>query len=294
MALTLYASRLSARIRRLRDEAEAAIDEHGRVRGAVTASVAGDEIGDLSRSFSSVLSRLAQYASYQQNMASRLSHELRTPVAVVRSSLDNLRLSTLPDEARVYIERAQLGLNRLTHILTRMTEATRFEQSLGDATRERFDLGKVVAGSVDGYRIAYPQKQFVLETPDGEMSVLGAPELIVQMLDKLVANAIEFAGNAAPIVVRLTRSAAPSGAEVRLAVENEGPPLPAAMHGRLFDSMVSVRREHAGDEPHLGLGLYIVRLIAEFHGGSVHADNRADGRGVVVTVILPEVSSRKP
>ena len=52
---------------------------------------AGDEIGDLSRSFSSVLARLSEYASYQENMASRLSHELRTPLAVVRSSLDNLR-----------------------------------------------------------------------------------------------------------------------------------------------------------------------------------------------------------
>ena len=288
VALTLFASRLSARIRRLRDEAEAAIDEQGRVRGAVTASAAGDEIGDLSRSFSSVLSRLAQHASYQQNMASRLSHELRTPVAVVRSSLDNLRLSTLPDEARVYIERAQLGLNRLTHILTRMTEATRLEQSLGDATRERFDLGKVVAGSVDGYRIAYPTKQFVLETPGDEMPVLGAPELIAQMLDKLVANAVEFANSEAPIVVELARIHTETGTQVRLAVENEGPALPAAMHGRLFDSMVSVRDKHAGDEPHLGLGLYIVRLIAEFHGGSVRADDRADGRGVIIAVTLPE------
>ena len=96
-------------------------------------------------------------------MASRLSHELRTPVAVVRSSLDNLRLAALPEDARVYIERAQLGLNRLTHILTRMTEASRLEQSLGDATREYFDLTKVVAGSVDGYRIAYPEKKFVLD-----------------------------------------------------------------------------------------------------------------------------------
>src|SRR5450432_3154648 len=189
VALTLFASRLTARIRRLRDEAEAAIDEHGRVRGAVAPSIAGDEIGDLSRSFSSVISRLAQYASYQQNMASRLSHELRTPVAVVRSSLENLQLSSLPDEARVYIERAQLGLNRLTHILTRMTEATRLEQSLGDAERERFDLTKVVAGSVDGYRIAYPAKTIVLEVPGDEISVLGAPDLIAQMLDKLVANA---------------------------------------------------------------------------------------------------------
>jgi two-component system sensor histidine kinase ChvG len=293
VALTLYASRLSARIRRLRDEAEAAIDEHGRVRGAVAASAAGDEIGDLSRSFSSVISRLAQYASYQQNMASRLSHELRTPVAVVRSSLDNLRLSPLPDEARVYIERAQLGLNRLTHILTRMTEATRLEQSLGDAERERFDLAKVVAGSVDGYRIAYPAKTIVLEARGDEIPVLGAPDLIAQMLDKLVANANEFAINDAPIVVRLTGIEEPSGAQVRLAVENEGPPLPLAMQGRLFDSMVSVRSEHVGNEPHLGLGLYIVRLIAEFHGGSVRAENRADGRGVIVTVTLPEASSRQ-
>jgi two-component system sensor histidine kinase ChvG len=291
VALTLFASRLSARIRRLRDEAEAAIDEHGRVRGAVAASVAGDEIGDLSRSFASVISRLAQYASYQQNMASRLSHELRTPVAVVRSSLDNLRLSPLPDEARVYIERAQLGLNRLTHILTRMTEATRLEQSLGDAERERFDLAKVVAGSVDGYRIAYPAKTIVLEALGDEIPVLGAPDLIAQMLDKLVANATEFSINDAPIVVRLTNIEESSGAQVRLAVENGGPPLPLAMQGRLFDSMVSVRSEHVGNEPHLGLGLYIVRLIAEFHGGSVRAENRADGRGVIVTVMLPEASS---
>jgi two-component system sensor histidine kinase ChvG len=287
VALTLFASRLSARIRRLRDEAEAAIDEHGRVRGAVSASAAGDEIGDLSRSFSSVLSRLSQHASHQQNMASRLSHELRTPVAVVRSSLDNLRLATLPDEARVYIERAQLGLNRLTHILTRMTEAARLEQSLGDAARERFDLARVVAGSVDGYRIAYPHKRIVFESPGGEMPVLGAPELIAQMLDKLVANAAEFATTDAAIVVRLARIETETGPQVRLAVENEGPPLPAAMRGSLFDSMVSVRAKSAGDEPHLGLGLYIVRLIAEYHGGSARADDRADGRGVVMAVTLP-------
>ena len=289
VALTLFASRLSARIRRLRDEAEAAIDEQGRVRGAMAASAAGDEIGDLSRSFSSVISRLSQHASYQQNMASRLSHELRTPVAVVRSSLDNLRLSPLPEEARVYIERAQLGLNRLTHILTRMTEATRLEQSLGDAARERFDLTRVVAGSVDGYRIAYPEKKFVLEAPDDEIPMQGAPELIAQMLDKLVANAAEFATTDAPIVLRLSRIDAEPG-KVRLSVENEGPSLPAAMQGRLFDSMVSVRGQQPGDEPHLGLGLYIVRLIAEFHGGSVQADDRADGRGVIITVTLPEAS----
>ena len=85
LALTGYATWLSSRIRRLRDDAERAIDEQGRVREPLASSDAGDEIGDLSRSFSSVLARLSDYASYQEKMASRLSHELRTPVAVVRS-----------------------------------------------------------------------------------------------------------------------------------------------------------------------------------------------------------------
>jgi dedicated sortase system histidine kinase len=283
VALTLYAARLSARIRRLRDEAEAAIDAQGRVRGVLAGSNAGDEIGDLSRSFSSVLSRLAQYASYREQMASRLSHELRTPIAVVRSSLDNLKLSPLPDDARVYMERAQQGLNRLTHILTRMTEATRLEQSVGDDERERFDLARVLTGCVDGYRVAYPQHTLKLEIPSGEVIFNGAPEMIAQMLDKLVANAVEFSTAGTPIVVRLERG----DTDLRLSVENEGPLLPDAMRGGLFDSMVSVRGAQVSDAPHLGLGLYIVRLIAEAHRGRAMAQNRDDGRGVVVTVALP-------
>jgi len=147
-----------------------------------------------------------------------------------------------------------------------------------------------VQGCVDGYRIAYPDQSIVLDATGGETLVSGAPELIAQMLDKLVANAVEFAAPGSPIAVRLARRDAASGAQVELSVENEGPALPAAMQGRLFDSMVSVREKQAGDEPHLGLGLYIVRLIAEFHGGTVRADNRSDASGVVVTVTLPLAS----
>ncbi len=285
VALTLYASWLSTRIRRLRDQAEAAIDAQGRVRGTVTVSNSGDEIGDLSRSFRNALARLAQYASYQEAMATRLSHELRTPIAVVRSSLDALRMQPLPNDARVYMERAQQGLNRLAHILTRMTEATRLEQSLADADRERFDFARVIAGCVDGYRAAYPQQIIELSLPAGEIPFNGAPELIAQMLDKLVANAVEFADPGTPITVALERDVL----GIRLSVANQGPPLPLKMHGRLFDSMVSVRTEQSRDQPHLGLGLYIVRLIAEFHGGRATAMNRSDTQGVVVSVDLPLV-----
>ena len=110
----------------------------------------------------------------------------------------------------------------------------------------------------------------------------GAPDLIAQMLDKLVANAVEF-GKDGAIDVSLARE----GDDLLLSVGNEGPPLPAMQAGHLFDSMVSVRGGAESGEPHLGLGLYIVRLIAQFHGGSARAANRRDGTGVVITVSMP-------
>ena len=282
-ALTLFASRLTARIRRLRDQAEQAIDRDGRVLGTLAVSDAGDEIGDLSRSFASVLARLGQYANYQQNMASRLSHELRTPIAVVRSSLENLHLQSLPADAQVYIERAQGGIGRLSAILTRMTEATRLEHSLADADRGRVDLSRLVAACIDGYRVAYPDWRFESPDPAAAIAIDGNPDLVAQMLDKLVANAVEFGASGTPVRVQLRRD----GDAVVLAVDDEGPPLPQGMEARLFDSMVSVRAGNGGEAPHLGLGLYIVRLIAAFHGGTARAANRDGGRGVIVTVNLP-------
>jgi dedicated sortase system histidine kinase len=284
-AIAVFASRLSTRIARLRDEVEQAIDAKGNVRHIASGSGAGDEIGDLSRSFSSVLSRLAESAAHREQLASRLSHELRTPIAVVRSSLDNLRQGTVTPDARVYIERAQGGLDRLSQLLTRMAEAARLEQSVDDAEFEPVDLTALVRSCVDGYRAAYAPREFILDAPAAPIAMQGAPDLIAQMLDKLVANAVEFGVPLRPIVVRVERA----GEAALLSVSNDGPLLPEAMRERLFESMVSVREDahRDGANPHLGLGLYIVRLVAQLHRGSTRADNRADGSGVVVTVTLP-------
>jgi dedicated sortase system histidine kinase len=282
LALTAYATWLSSRIRRLRDDAERAIDAEGRVRAPLASSGARDEIGDLSRSFSGVLARLSEYATYQEKMASRLSHELRTPIAVVRSSLDNLNAASLPDDARVYMARAREGIARLTQILTRMTEAARLEQSLSDVAREPLALDEVTASCVAGFRVAYPKADITCTTPTEPVIVEGSPDLAAQMLDKLLANAVEFAGTGA-IDVKVARE----GSNAVLTVANDGPLLPADMQDRLFESMVSVREGSGSSGPHLGLGLYIVRVIAQFHRGTARAENRADGSGVVVTVTMP-------
>ena len=285
IALFVFATRLVGRIRRLRDEAEQAIDSAGRLRAVTASSAAHDELGDLSRSFSSALDRLAQYTQYLESLATRLSHELRTPITVVRSSLDNLKLHSLPPEADVYVTRAEQGLARLATIITRMTEATRLERMMRDAERERFDLRAVVAGCVEGYRIAYAPKRFDLIAPDEPVPLSGVPDLIAQMLDKLAANAVDFSRGEHPIEIelRLTLQDAVIG------VRNVGPRLPSEIKERLFQSMASVRPPAGGDEPHLGLGLYIVHLIADFHHGSVVARDRTDAEGVEVLVQLPRL-----
>jgi signal transduction histidine kinase len=73
-----------------------------------------------------------------------------------------------------------------------------------------------------------------------------------------------------------------------ISVENDGPSIPAAMLGRLFESLFE-HRQGSDDRPHFGLGLYIVKLIAEFHEGRALAANRSDGSGAAFSVILPMI-----
>ncbi len=283
LVLLGFASRLSWRIRRLRDEAESAVDAQGRISQLAAASRAGDEVGDLSRSFSRLLGRLAQHHGYLENMASRLSHELRTPIAVVRSSLENLQLDPLPASSQAYIERAHAGLARLTRILSRMSEATRMEQALACTEPERYDLHAVVAECIQGYRVAHGEARIESMLGAAPLWVRGAPDLAAQLLDKLVENAVDFAPAGTPVTIEL----ASDEDGVTLSVRNTGPLLPEALEGKLFDSMVSGRKGDGGENPHLGLGLFVARLIAGFHGGHLSAANLPTGDGVRFTATLP-------
>ncbi|WP_455206570.1 proteobacterial dedicated sortase system histidine kinase [Kaarinaea lacus] len=280
-----YATRLSFRVRKLRDNADQAIGSDGRVVGVVTPSRASDEVGDLSRSIADMLNRLAEYNRYLETMASKLSHELRTPITVVRSSLENLDTADLDDEHKAYTQRAKEGVERLSNILTRMSEATRLEQTIQHEERQDFDLQEVINSCIKGYQVANRKQEFSLQVInkfEKPFIINGVPDLIAQLLDKLVSNAMDFAKEGTPIVVRLVRSEAHSS----ILVLNQGPTLPDRMKNNLFDSMVSMR-EKRGKQPHLGLGLYIVRLIVEYHQGSVKADNIKDGSGVVFTITFP-------
>ncbi len=282
LGLLAYATVLSWRIRRLSRAARDAIGEDGRVLGHFPRARARDEIGDLSRQYAGLLDRLREYNDYLRSLSRKLSHELRTPIAVIQSSLDNLEAAgdTPPDE--VYLQRARDGLARLEGILTAMSEANRLEESVWNNQRVTTDLVPLLREVHDAYTGVFTQHRLTLTVFPHRASVAAVPDLLVQALDKLMDNAAGFSPEGATIDLGLT--AGRDGWELRVA--NAGPPLPPGLVERMFEPMVSAREESDGNV-HLGLGLHVVRLIVEFHQGSVRAENLPDGAGVVIVVELP-------
>jgi two-component system, OmpR family, sensor histidine kinase ChvG len=282
-----FAFRFASRLSRLQREANRAVDAQGRVRGEIQATTDRDEIGALNETLRAMVSRQAIYNSYLEQLAARLSHELRTPVAVVRSSLDNLRASTLTTEDSVFLARADEGVARLSQIISRMSEATQLERMLQGAQRESIDIVALIGGCVAGYQQTFLNQRFIF-THDLDHRVMPVvPDAIAQMLDKLIQNAIDFATPDTPIRITITSNQRGT----TIAVENQGALLPSSAKeiDALFDSMVS-KRTSDSHEAHLGLGLYIARLIAEFHGGSIAAENLRDGIGVRFSVSLPHAA----
>jgi two-component system sensor histidine kinase ChvG len=272
-----FASRLGSRIRRLSVAAEEAMARDG-AGAPFPRSEARDELGDLSRSFARLLEEVAAYTDYLRSLAGKLSHELHTPLAIVRSSLENLESQPLSRDAEVYVGRARDGVDRLGAIVRAMSESSRMERAIASTEPEDFDLRAVVEACAESYRPLLAPRTLKLMLPSHPIDFHGAPDLIAQALDKLVDNARSFCPESGWVLLAL----APSADGVELAVANSGPPLPAAMQERLFDSLVSLREpaQRGGGAPHLGLGLHIVRLIADLHRGSARARNLASGGGV--------------
>jgi two-component system sensor histidine kinase ChvG len=277
-----FATWITVRIGRLRHAAESAVGNDGRIRLDMPESKSTDEIGALARGFEKLLSRLNEHTQYLRTLGGKLSHELRTPLTIVRSSLDNLESEGLQSDQQRYITRAREGTQRLQTILTSLGAAARVEESFRQAERVNFDLGELLTSTVGAYRQAFPGTHFVLNVPGDSCRFRGAPDLMAQLLDKLIENAVDFCPPAGQIRVALSREPG----HYLLAVGNDGPLIPRETLEHLFESLYE-QRSGRDDKPHFGLGLYIVRLIADFHGGEARAENREDGGGVVFKVSLP-------
>lgn len=286
VALFTFAWRLTARVRRLHITTEKAITAEGRVvEGRIPAHhYPADELGDLGRSITSMLKRLSGYTRYLEGVPDTLAHEMNNPLNVVSSSLQILETDVPGIQQNQYMQRARTGVERLRAILTNLTEAANLEEAMRDEIKQPLNLTALVTEFVDGYRISQPGHRFELQTAGGPLYVKGSADHLAQMLDKLIDNAVQFSTPGKAIIVRVRRRQN----NIEIVVLNEGRILPENLRDRLFDPMVSHGRTSA-KRSHLGLGLFVVRLITEYHHGRAWAENRIAPPGVAVTVSIPAI-----
>jgi len=284
VGLLIFATSLSLRIRRLSHQAQRAVSEDGRVFG-LSGSDARDEIGDLSRNLSSLLARSAAYTDYLEALSSRLSHELRTPLSVVKTSIENLDRNQLDLESQTLIDRASGGADQLGAIIRALVESTRLEQTVQRAEMSAVGMQAWVDGSLSRYQQVYPSIRFAtvaaifeldeasLRLPVPAVSIMASPELLQQALDKLIDNAVDFSSDG-DIRIVVSLGGTDSEPQLTLAVANRGEAIDPARLTQFFDPMYSERTSDSSTM-HLGLGLYIVRMIAEAHGGVPIAQNQS-------------------
>lgn len=216
-----------------------------------------------------------------ENMAKFLKHELKNASIGVKSSLELIERRSQQTSINVYIERAKKSLNYMNILLTSVSNASNLEAMIYKEPLKPVNLGLIVKTQLEEYRLSYPHNRFTGEI-DLQINVLGNEDRLKQLLDNLVNNAIEHSHLHTPITVNLQIA----GNSAELSVINEGVRLPEDKE-KIFDLFVSLRDAGHWKSDNLGLGLYLVKLITEGHGGSVEAYDLVHTDGAVFKVKIP-------
>jgi dedicated sortase system histidine kinase len=288
LTLLAFAGRLSWRILQLKKQIETSVSSENRLHYQFTPSLKKDELGELSRSYYHLLQELNHYTDYLEEFSRKLSHELKTPLAIVSSSLSNLELQSPPGASdNLYIQRARQGCSRLSQILHTMSEASRLEQSIDHHDKEIFDLHTLVTDIAQAHKSLLGTRSLIIKTEKKPIYFNGSPDLVAQLIDKLMDNARDFT----PENGQISMSLSSLQESIRLTICNEGPLLPKEYEGDIFKAFIS-HRDETQQSGHMGQGLVIVKLIAEFHKGKVKAYNKKDKKGVCFEIIFPENVNR--
>ncbi len=282
--ILVFSVRLAGRIRKLGAEATSAIDIYGRLRtNQIKAETqSGDEIGDLARSISGMLSRLHQHNQFLENMPRTLRHEINNPLNTLSTSLQNLEYEESAEGREKYLEAAKRGVMRIGMIVQNLADAASLEDALIAEEFEVIDLHQLLQNYMSNANSIH-DREFRYQGTTGPVLTEVSDFRIEQLLDKLIDNAVDFSPPGSTITLGLTKDQD----NLTLFVTNQGPAIADDMVENIFDSMVSIRESKEDNRLHFGMGLYVVRIIAEHHGGKVAAANLRDRSGVTIRVTLP-------
>lgn len=222
----------------------------------------------------------------KSEFVSNVSHEFKTPLALIRMFGETLESGIVLDEAkrREFYSIIRAESERLTHLVNRVLDFSRIEAGVKQYHFERADLVEVVRHTLDIYRDQIRDRGFAIESRLSSTPIVGRidPEAVAEMLLNLLDNATRYSGDSREIRVTVDRE----DAQMCLSVEDGGVGIPKDEQGKIFDKFYRARAAAARETPGNGLGLTLVKHIAEAHGGPVVVSSEV-GRGSRFTVRIP-------
>ncbi len=245
-----------------------------------------DEIGQLARSFSAMLERLnTESALVKQNdlqrreMVQNISHDLRTPLTALLGQLETVQLKAHLSELEKtnYLDAAFQNAQQLQGLTDALAEQTTLDAPESSAQKEMTDLGDLVSDTVQGFEAKASAVPLTLRCnyPEHSPMVSVDARMMQRALNNLLDNAIRATPPSGTVELRIVCVEQ----SVRIEVEDSGPGIPAEDRERIFERFVQgkIERSQRGSA---GLGLAIVRRVAQLHGGSVRvAQDRSTGLG---------------
>jgi two-component system sensor histidine kinase ChvG len=246
-----------------------------------------DEIGLLARAVSDMSQSLRQRIDNIEAFAADVTHELKNPLASLRSAVDSLESVRDPELQSKLLAVARDDVGRLDRLISDISEAARTDAELARATFESVDLGPLIEQLVSSWenrrergdaRIAFarPRKASAV--------VMGKPGRLARAINAIIDNAVSFSPAGGLVEI----AAARVGDEVRIRIDDEGPGVPSEAREAIFNRFHSVRPEGENFGRHSGLGLAIAQAIVKGHGGEIDVQDRDDApSGARFTIRLP-------
>jgi two-component system, OmpR family, sensor histidine kinase ChvG len=293
---------ISRPLKTLSRKAEKIFTPGGKLQGQFSTKKGRDEIGKLASTLDKLTAQLREHIGFIESFAGDVSHELKNPIASIRSSAEIA--GDLAEEQRdggntgdiqQFLAIIQKEAARMETLISSIREISNIDARLPEEGRERIDLVPLFRGVVENSRIRNADKalKFDFFSPPGPVYISAAPERIIQVGENLIDNAVSFSPSGSRITVRVESA---GGSAARLTVIDEGPGIPDEIIQKIFNRFFSYRTgaTDSGNEQlpagsrsdHAGLGLAIVKAIVEGYGGTITAKNNAEG-GAAFTVILP-------
>lgn len=251
-----------------------------------------DELGDLARSFTSMTAQLAELDRLKAEFVSVASHELKTPLSVIRGYVTLLRQGTYgtPDEKtdRV-LARIDTQVEQLDRMIRRLLDVSRFEAGGGRLELSEIELAPFLAHFEEAFEALAVQNDIALEMalgPDLPATITGDADRLNEVFGNLLSNAFKFTRPGGRIALFAARAEVAGGEGVEVAVADTGVGIPEDKLPRVFEKFFQVANGEQPRSAGSGLGLAIAKEIVDAHGGAIDVESRA-GEGTTFRVLLP-------